>query len=346
MRQPISEQPVLITGITGYIGSRLAIDLLRRGYAVRGTLREAGRIDTITDIIAAHAPIDQLEIVVADLINDAGWPEAVAGCEYIMHVASPVSLVEPNDANELIRPAVDGTLRVLRAATAAGAKRVVLTSSIASIVYGLKRIPKQPMDERRWTDLEVTSDLNAYTVSKTLAERAAWNFVDSTSGAPSLVTINPGLVFGPVLDKTVRSPSVDVVTRFLKGQLPGAPRINFEAVDVRDVSELHVRALEAPEASGERYIASAGVLAMGEVGELLGKRFPRFRRKMPKFEAADWLTRIGARFDQEVAGITNELGRDRFVTSQKARTQLAWRPRSPHEAVVATAQDLIRLRVV
>ncbi len=346
MRSPLSERPVVVTGLTGFIGSRIAIDLLRRGYSVRGTVRDLDRADEITDLIAAHAPVELLTVVAADLMHDAGWTEAMQGADYAMHVASPVALQEPSDPNELIRPAVEGTLRVLRAAAAAGLKRVVLTSSIAAVAYGLKRGQNRPMDESRWTDLDATEDLTAYSVSKTLAERAAWKFIDSTPGAPELVTVNPGMVFGPVLDKSVRSPSTQVITRFLKGQLPGTPKIHFEAVDVRDVSDLHLRALEMPEAAGQRYLATGGVLTLAEVGELLGQRFPRFRRKMPKFESADWLTRIGARFDQEVSGVINELGRQRLVSSQKARTQLGWRPRSPHEAVVATAADLIRLRIV
>ena len=340
----VSTKPVLLTGITGYIGSRIAVDLLNRGYAVRGTMRNAAKRDKIVPAIAEHAPTDKLEVISANLLDASSWTAAAQGCECVMHVASPIAAIEPDDPQAMIDEARNGALHVLAAATEAGVRRVVMTSSMAAIGYGLDGTPASPMTETRWTD-PAHPDNTTYVRSKTIAERAAWDFVRDTPGAPELVTVNPGAVLGPLLTTSL-SDSHLIVTKMLKGEFPGVPKFGFELVDVRDVSDLHIKALEHHEAAGERYLAVAGLRDMMDIKEVLAKAAPTYKSKLPKFKLPDFVVRLFAKFDKETAGVLNELGRRRIASSQKARTQLGWQPRSPEEAIEATAADVIRLGLV
>lgn len=345
MQSPISSKPVLLTGITGYIGSRLAVDLLNRGYSVRGTMRNAAKRDKILPAIQALAPTDKLEIVSADLLEANSWPDAVAGCDYVFHVASPYVAYEPKDPNELIKPAVEGTLNVLKAATAAGVKRVVLTSSLAAIGYGLDATPTTPMTEERWTKVE-HPDVGSYTKSKTLAERAAWDYVKETSGAPELTVINPSGVLGPVMCSASLSATNDFVVQFLQGKVPAVPKIAFDFVDVRDVSELHISALEDPKAAGERYLAVSGMLSMKEMSEVLAEGFPKYKSKLPTRQLPDWLVKVMGKFDSQTRIMVGELGKRRVATNQKAKDQFGWNPRTPKEAALATGKDVVAFDMV
>ncbi|WP_036962238.1 NAD-dependent epimerase/dehydratase family protein [Promicromonospora kroppenstedtii] len=270
-----SEKPVLVTGGTGYVGGHLVATLLERGYRVRATVRDAGRADAVGHLVRAAGvdPGDRLETVVTSLDVDAGWAEALAGVSVVHHVASPFLSVPPERADEVIVPAVEGTLRVLRHARDAGAAQVVLTSSFAAVGYGppTARPDERPYDERDWTDLDHPDD--PYIRSKVLAERAAWDFVAEQDTGPrtplGLTVLNPTGIFGPVLGGRL-STSVGAVGAMLTGDLAALPRMRFGVVDVRDVAEAHVRAMTTPAAVGERILLTSGdVVTWGWVIELL-----------------------------------------------------------------------------
>ncbi len=334
---------VLVTGASGFIGTRVAALLLEKGYAVRGTLRSQSRAGAIKDLIAATgAPVDALSFVEADLMSDQGWDAAVDGCTYVQHVASPLPIKRPKDEQELIRPAVDGTLRVLKAASSASVRRVVVTSSVAAIAYG-RGGQQRPFTEDDWSDPD-SADIGSYEKSKTLAERAAWDFHERTGGF-ELAVVNPSLVLGPVLEKDFGS-SAEVIRQIISGQLPVAPRIGYPIVDVRDVADLHLRAMEHHAAAGNRFIAASGFYSMLEMATILRTAMPALARRMPKREAPNWLIRLMGRFDSAIGGVTFELGQRRAVSHDKARRMLGWSPRTDEETLTATARSLILQGVV
>ncbi len=334
---------VLVTGGSGFIGSYCTLQLLAAGHEVRTTVRNLKReADVRTMLTEGGAePDGRLSFRAADLENDAGWAEAVAGCEYVLHVASPFPPGVPGHEDELIVPAREGTLRVLRAARDAGVKRVVLTSSFAAIGYGH---PPQaaPFDETSWTDPN-GDDVTPYAKSKTLAERAAWEFMSREGGSLELSVVNPVGVFGPVLGPDY-STSILVVQRLMDGAVPGCPRLYFGVVDVRDVADLHVRAMTHPAARGERFLAVAGdFLAMRDIARVLKRRLGTAAKRVPTWQLPNWVVRLAARRDPAVKLILPELGKFKNATSEKARRLLAWTPRPSDEALVATAESLMRL---
>jgi nucleoside-diphosphate-sugar epimerase len=334
---------VLVTGGSGFVGSHCIAQLLAAGHTVRTTVRsEKRRGDVLAMLRAAGAdPGDRLSFAVADLEKDDGWFDAVAGCEHVLHVASPFPATLPKDENELIVPAREGTLRVLRAARDAGVKRVVLTSSFAAIGYGH---PPQstPFDETTWTEPE-GDDVRAYVKSKTVAERAAWTFVADEGGALELSVVNPVVIFGPALGPET-STSILIVQRMMDGAIPGCPRLHFGVVDVRDVADLHLRAMTHPAAKGERFLAVAGdFMSMLEIARALRRRMGAAARRVPTFELPNWLLRIAAIRDPMAQQILPELAKRKNATSAKATRVLGWTPRSNEDAIVATAESLIRL---
>jgi nucleoside-diphosphate-sugar epimerase len=333
---------ILVTGGSGFIGSHCILQLLATGHQVRTTVRSLRReADVRAMLEEGGAPRDRLSFIAADLENDAGWPQAVAGCEYVLHVASPLPAGVPRHEDELIVPAREGALRVLRAARDAGVKRVVLTSSFAAIGYG--QAPRQtPFDETSWTD-PAAGDVAPYVKSKTLAERAAWDFIAREGGGLELSVVNPVVVLGPVLGPDY-SASILLVKRLMDGAVPGCPRLYFGVVDVRDVADLHVRAMTHPVAKGERYLAVAGdFLSIREIAKILKDRMGTSARRVPSRQLPDWLVRIAAIFDPAVRPFLPELGKMKNATNAKARRMLGWAPRSSQEAIVATAESLLRL---
>jgi nucleoside-diphosphate-sugar epimerase len=286
-------------------------------------------------------PGDRLSFVAADLEHDAGWPEAVAGCEYVLHVASPFPANVPGHEDELIVPAREGTLRVLRAARDAGVRRVVLTSSFAAIGYGQQ--PQQaPFDEASWTDPN-GEDVLPYVKSKTLAERAAWDFIANEGGNLELSVVNPVGVFGPVLGPDY-STSILLVQRLLNGAMPGCPRLYFGVVDVRDVADLHIRAMTHPGAKGERFLAVAGdFMSILDIAKVLKDRMGASARRVPSLQLPNWLVRVAALRDPAVKQILPELGKRKNATNEKAKRTLGWKPRSNEECIIATAESLVRL---
>lgn len=337
---------VLVTGGSGFIGSHCILQLLAAGHDVRTTVRSLDREADVRALLAAGGsePGDRLSFNVADLDNDDGWSGAVAGCEYVLHVASPFPRKIPKDENELVVPAREGALRVLRAARDGGVTRVVLTSSFAAIGYGHPN-RAAPFEETSWTDPD-GDDVRPYVKPKTLAERAAWRFIETEGKSLELAVVNPVGVFGPVLGADY-STSIIIIERLLSGAVPAAPKIMFGAVDVRDVADLHLRAMTDPAARGERFLATAGdFLSILDMASILRRRLGAAARRAPSFEIPDWLVRIGALRDKSAQQLVPELGKPKNATNAKARRLLGWSPRSAEEAIVATAESLLRLDLV
>jgi nucleoside-diphosphate-sugar epimerase len=334
---------ILVTGGSGFIGSHTILQLLAAGHQVRTTVRSLNREAEVRAMLKAGGaePGDRLSFIAADLESDAGWPQAIAGCEYVLHVASPFPANIPKHDDELIVPAREGALRVLRASRDARVKRVVLTSSFAAIGYGYK--PQQaPFNETNWTDPK-GEGLTAYVKSKTLAERAAWDFISAEGGGLELSVVNPVAVFGPVLGPDY-STSVLLVQRLMDGAMPGTPRIFFGVVDVRDVADLHIRAMTYPSAKGERFLAVAGdFMSIHDIAKVLKNRMGAAGKKVPTLQLPDWLVRIAAMRDPAVKQILPELGKKKNGTNEKAKRLLGWAPRSSEEAIIATAESLLRL---
>jgi nucleoside-diphosphate-sugar epimerase len=323
----MTEELVLVTGGSGFIGAHCILQLLNAGYRARTTVRSLQREADVRAMLRTGGadPGDRLSFVAADLGGDSGWREAVAGCEYVLHVASPLPPKPPKHEDDLIVPAREGALRVLRAARDAGVRRVVLTSSFAAIGYGHKP-QAEPFNETDWTDLN-GNDLTAYTKSKTIAERAAWDFIAAEGGALDFSVVNPVGVFGPVLGPDY-SASILLVQRMMDGALPGCPKLHFGAVDVRDVADLHLRAMTDPAAKGERFLATAGdFMSMVEIAAVL----------------PNWLLHLAALRDPAIKLILPELGKVKNATGEKARRILGWTPRSNEDSLIATAESLIRL---
>jgi nucleoside-diphosphate-sugar epimerase len=333
---------VLVTGGSGFVGCHCILQLLAAGYQVRTTVRNLKRETDVRAMLKAGGaePGDRLSFIAADLENDAGWSEAVAGCEYVLHVASPLPASLPKHEDELIVPAREGTLRVLRAARDAGVKRVVFTSSFAAIGYGHEPQEK-PFSETDWTNLN--SDVAPYVKSKALAERAAWDFMAKQGGNLEFSVINPVGVFGPVLGPDY-SASILFVQRLMDAAMPGCPRLHFGVVDVRDVADIHLRAMTNPAAKGERFLAVTGdFMSMVEIAKLLRSRLGVAAKRVPTTELPNWLVRLAALRDPAIRLILPELGKYKNATNEKAKRILAWTPRSNEDSILATAESLIRL---
>ena len=334
---------VLVTGGSGFIGSHCILQLLAAGHTVRTTVRNLARQADVRAMLkqGGAEPGNRLSFFAADLEADAGWDNAAAGCDYILHVASPFPSQVPKNEDELIVPAREGALRVLRASRDARVKRVVLTSSFAAIGYGHLPQPT-PFDETSWANAN-GKGVTAYVKSKTLAERAAWDFIAKEGGGLELAVVNPVGVFGSVLGPDY-STSILLVQRLMDGAMPGCPKLYFGVVDVRDVADLHLRAMTDPAAKGERFLAVSGdFISMLEVGNILRDRMGMQARKVPTRELPNWLVRIASLRDPAVKQILPELGKRRNATNAKARRVLGWTPRTREDAIAATAESLVRL---
>lgn len=319
---------VLVTGGTGYVAGWCIVELLNRGHDVRTTVRSPARADDVRRVVGPR-----VDVAVADLTSDDGWAEAVAGCSHVLHVASPLGADKPD---ALIGPARDGASRVLRAATAAGVERVVLTSAANAASPSSYR-DDTVSDETLWTVDDPA--LPAYRRSKTLAERAAWDFMAGHDGPTTLTTILPGAVFGPVLSGDTLG-STQIVARLLAG-MPGAPRIGFEIVDVRDLADIHIRAMTAPEAAGERFLATGEFMWMRDMALALRAGLGDAARKAPTRNLPNLAVRLAALADPTLREIMPALGRRHRHTTAKARRLLDWQPRPAAETVVDCGRSLL-----
>ena len=315
---------VLLTGASGYIGKHITLQLLNQGYEVRASVRSLSKSDEVRSAVLPHlldsSNLDsRLTFVELDLEKDSGWDSALKGIDVLLHTASPFPLSSPKDENDLIRPAVEGTLRALRAAKIAGVNRVILTSSVAAI-YG-RELPSGALayDETMWTDVEHPVGRVAYTKSKTLAEKAAWDFVKSDALEIALTTINPVLVLGAPLDKNFGS-SISLVERVLKGSDPMLPDLKFAIVDVRDVAKLHVDAIKNENTKGERIIASSETRSFVEIAKFLKSIYPT--SKVKSAQAPTLLIRMLSLFDGSIKTILPQLGKPMNVSGAKAQRLL------------------------
>lgn len=331
-------ETVLVTGGSGFIGGWCIVELLRRGYVVRTTIRSLAKEPAVRAAIAdAVDPGDRLSFHAAELTSDAGWDEAVAGCDYVLHVASPLGTQQPRVQDDLIIPARDGALRALRAAAKAGVKRVVMTSSVSASSPD-DRGPDGESDESVWTS-RAEGIGRAYDQSKMLAERAAWDFAGANPGT-ELVTILPSLVIGPVLTPDNLG-SVQVVSRLMAGKVPGIPRLGFTLVDVRDVADAHIRAMLHPEAAGERFIIAHEFRWMGEIAATLKARLGARAAKVPTRKLPDFVLRLIALFDPGLRLVVPGLGRRHSFTSAKAQRVLGWVPRPVEDSIADCGASLI-----
>lgn len=339
MREPGT---VLVTGASGFIAKNVVLELLNAGYRVVGSLRSEWRRDEVRDAIRPHlhraGDLDPLlRFVMLDLDRDDGWLEAMSGVDVLMHTASPLPMAQPRDENELVRPAVNGTLRALQAADAAGIGRVVLTSSSAAVTHVARNAGTEKFDESHWSDPSWPG-ITPYSKSKTLAERAAWDFVERRASGMELTTINPCLVLGRPLDHHYGT-SLRIVERLLRGRDPMLAKVGIAVVDVTDVARMHVRAITAPGTGGKRIIGAAGFLWLAEMARILKAAYPH--RRIPIRTAPDTLIRLVGRFDRSIRSIVPLLGRHQELDNARARALLNLEFIPAAESVRATGRYIM-----
>ncbi|MAU10355.1 MAG: hypothetical protein CL607_11075 [Anaerolineaceae bacterium] len=334
---------ILVTGASGYIAMHVVQHLLQQGYAVRGTLRSTKHEARLRSIFAKDIKDDrQLDFVTADLMQDAGWDEAMQGLEYVMHVASPVPSGKLNSEDDLIQPALQGTRRVMQAAHKAGIKRVVMTSSVAAM-----HDPRMTDNQRIWTEsdwADPTQDIGAYPKSKALAERAAWDFVADHPDM-ELATINPVYVIGPVFDERF-STSIEIIRKLLRRDMPGLPRLSWSIVDTRDVAAAHLLAMTTPEAAGKRFCVDNGLLTTKEIAIILDNHFAEKGYRIPTMQLPDFAVRLFALFDQQARLVVDQLGHETHFSNEQAKRVLGWQPRPLETTLIDAGQSLIDLGLV
>lgn len=337
----MAKRLAVVTGVTGFVAKHVALRFLQAGWEVRGTLRAPGREAEVRAALAPHLndkALSWLSFSTADLTRDHGWPEAMTGAEAVIHTASPFPMAQPRQPEDLITPAVDGTRRVLTAAHAAGVRRAVVTSSTVAVLNEYRR---GVQDESDWCDLKAPGT-TAYAMSKTLAERAAWDFA-AAHPEMALTCINPGLVLGPPLDAQFGT-SLKIVQRVLRGRDPMLPMLCFVCVDARDVAEMHLRAVLHPETAGKRYLAAAGSMTMPDMGLVLKSAYPH--RRIPTRVAPMPLLRVLSLFDAGLRSILPSVGQLVEVSNARARHEMGMRFIEPADALRASADWLIANKLV
>lgn len=340
----MENETVLVTGGTGFVGAHCILQLLQKGFKVKTTVRNLGRKNEVFEMLrnGGITAFDKLSFVAADLTRDEHWDEAVKDCQYVLHVASPIFLSLPKDENEMIRPAVDGTLRVLRAARDAGVKRVVMTSNFGAVGYSHKD-PNTEITEADWTDPN-EKGLSAYNKSKVMAERAAWDFINKEGGNLELTVINPVGIFGPSLGPDLSS-GFELLRNILNGSMKAVPNLEMNIIDVRDVADLHIRAMTNPQAKGQRFLALAGgKLSLPEIALLLKNKMPEVAGKVSVRKLRNAVVYLGALFSPRLKNIASMLKAKRDkVSNAKARKLLDWKPITDNEgAVLASVASMIK----
>jgi nucleoside-diphosphate-sugar epimerase len=331
----------MVSGAGGFIAMHCILQLLQQGYRVRGTLRNLAREGQLRKTLAEHVDADdRLEFARADLLEDDGWQAALSGCDYVLHVASPFPAAAPKHEDDLIIPARDGALRVLRAAVAGNVKRVVLTSSMVAILDGHEPGHRN-FDEKDWSNLD--GKIGAYAKSKTLAERAAWDFIENLEGASplELAVINPSFVMGPYLGGDLAT-SGELISKLMRREVPGVPRIRWFIVDVRDVAAAHIAAMTIPEAAGQRFCCSAHTCSTQEIALILERHFASRGYRIPTREVPDFVVRLVAVFDKTVRLTVDALGKEDTVFTKRIEKTLNWQPRPLEETIVEMAESMIR----
>ena len=345
MSTQVAAAPVAVTGASGFIAKHIVAELLKRGYPVRATLRDLNKFDGVRSAVTrAGADPAGLTFVEADLMSDEGWDAAVKGVAYVIHTASPFPVQQPDNEDDVIGPAREGTLRVMLAAHRAMVKRIVLTSSTVAVMYAQKYVPGHIFTEADFTD-ETSARLTPYIKSKSLAEKAAWNFVKTKVGAPELAVICPAFVQGPALDGDL-STSHELMRLMAEGRYPASPKVTFPVCDVRDVAAAHVEAMIRPAAAGQRFIIAEGETRLFDIGQRMVEECPDLKSKVPKFELPDAAVRALAVFDKRLRTILPELGSHRVCSNAKAREGLGLTFRSASEAIGEAARSLRALKLI
>lgn len=341
MSTETKDTTVLVTGGSGYVGSWAISALLRQGYRVRTTVRHLKREGEVRAAVAREAgsATERLSFFVADLLRDEGWERAAEGAEYILHVASPLATGEFK-GQDLVRPAREGTLRVMKAGARAGVKRVVMTSSLLAALPPAGHDDSRPIDESVWTDLS-GKDINNYTRSKTLAEQDAWDFIRQEGGSMTLSTVLPAIIQGPVLGKDF-SGSVAMVAQLLGGKMPALPRFGSSIVDVRDLVDLHLKAMTAPEAAGQRFAAASDFLWMTDIARALREHLGARATKVPTRVLPDAVVRLLALVHSDLRLLVPNLGLRQEFSSAKAQRLLGWHPRPATRSILDGAESLLR----
>ncbi len=341
-----SKKLVAVTGASGFIGLHCVLSLLREGYRVRGTLRDMTREASLRAALEKHVAVGgRLEFCSAELTRDEGWAEAFQDCAYVLHVASPIPRAMPKHEDDLIIPARDGALRVLHAAGAMGVQRVVMTSSIAAITNGHGHDASYVYSEKDWTNLDFP--LPPYPKSKTIAERAAWDHMASLGpeSALELVVINPGMVYGPILEPDYGT-SGEIVRKLMRRDMPGLPKLGFGSVDVRDVATAHIKAMLTPAAAGQRFCCIAEHAWLNDIARILNNNFAARGYKVPNRTLPNFLVRLAALIDKPVRLILYELGKLPQIDNSRIKTVLDWQPRGLEEMVVSMGESMIEHKVV
>lgn len=340
---PMSNDLVLLTGATGFLATHTTVALLEAGYRVRGTARSVERAVAMSKNLPLNdEQRSRLSFVRTELLSDEGWKEAMEGCRFVLHLASPVPSQATKDADSVIRPAKEGAVRVLRAAAEAKVERVVMTSSTAAVLWGQPRDGSRIYDETNWTVLN--DEVAAYEQSKTIAERAAWEFMKSAPGL-ELVTILPAAILGPLLDPDV-SLSGDLVRVLLAREIPGIPDLGFSLVDVRDVAEIHVKALTTPGIAGQRFLLGSPHTPLHHIAEVLNARFGPDGFRVPMRSIPSWVLRVMSLWDRAAKLTAGELGKRQDLSIQRARETFGYQPRDLDQTIVAMGESMIRLGVV
>ena len=338
-----NKETVLVTGGTGFVAVHCILQLLQKGYNVKTTLRSMKRKNEVIDMLRNGGinRFEDIEFIETDLTKDTNWDEAVKNCKYVLHVASPFLSQMPKDENEMIRPAVDGTIRVLKAARDAGVKRVVVCSNFGAVGYSHKD-PNTAITEKEWTNPN-QKGMTAYNKSKVLAERAAWDFMEKEEGEMELAVINPVFILGPSLGPDFSS-SFHILEMLLNGAMKAMPNINFNIIDVRDVADLHIRAMTTPGAKGQRFIGMAGgAMSLPQIAGLLKKKMPAVSQKVSTRVLPNWVVRIAALFNTQAKTAAAVLGVNRNVSNEKAKKILGWKPIATNEeAIIASVESMIK----